>query len=147
LNYIKLYIDRINNLKFAAKLIWVLNNFLRMECYRKLCNTLYWKKLQPGTLPYTTRLWIIIITAISAVWMAFFFDPIDPANSNSTSAIMNRLSKFFTKVEATFYSYSSILEKVYNQIKILISYNFSFIDNIFLWSSQETYLKTSVILI
>jgi hypothetical protein len=118
-----------------------------MECYRKLCNTLYWKKLQPGTLPYTTRLWIIIITAISAVWMAFFFDPIDPANSNSTSAIMNRLSKFFTKVEATFYSYSSILEKVYNQIKILISYNFSFIDNIFLWSSQETYLKTSVILI
>ncbi|RPI17334.1 MAG: hypothetical protein EHM58_09710 [Ignavibacteriae bacterium] len=143
--FIKLHIDRINSLKFVAKFIWVLHNFLRMECYRKLCNKLYWKKLEPGTLPYTTRFWVIGISVLSAVWLAFFFDPIDPANSNSTSAIMNRISKIFRKTEVTFYSLASVFGKVYNHIKILIFRNFGFIDNIFLRQSQETYLKTSSI--
>src|SRR5437016_3943788 len=81
--------------KFVSKLIWVINNFLTMECYRKLCNKLYWKKLTPGTLSYKTRLWVIVLSALSAIWLAFFFDPTDPANLNSPSRFISLSKKLY----------------------------------------------------
>ncbi len=133
--------------KFISKIIWVLNNFLRMECYRKLCNKLYWKKLQPGTLPYTTRCWIIVISALSAVWLAFFFDPVDPTNSKSPSNLITQFSRYFRKLESSLFSLCQTSEKLYNQFCFHVSNLLNFIDNLFLWRSQETYLKTSAILI
>jgi hypothetical protein len=116
-----------------------------MECYRKLCNKLYWKKLQPGTLPYTTRCWLIVISALSAVWLAFFFDPVDPTNSKSPSNLIIQFSKYFRKLESSLFSLIQTSEKFFNQTSFHVSDLFNYIDNVFLWHTQETYLKTSAI--
>jgi hypothetical protein len=136
---------KLSQLKYIAKIIWVLNNFLRMEFYRKLCNKLYWKKLQPGTLPYTTRCWLIIISALSAVWLAFFFDPVDPTNSNSPSNLITQFSRYFRKLESSLFSLIHTSKNFYNKFCFHVSISFNYIDNVFLRQSQETYLKTSAI--
>ena len=129
------------------KILWVLNNFLTMECYRKLCNKLYWKKLTPGTVPYKTRLWIIIISALSAVWLAFFFDPTDPTSSISFSLLMTIIAKSFRKLDFSIHSLYRNLAKNLNQIRNLMSHQILDSGNIFLWRSQETYSRTSSLLI
>lgn len=133
--------------RYVRKTIWVLNNFLTMECYRKLCNRLYWKKLQPGTLPYTTRFWLIIFSVISVIWLAFFFDPMDPTNSKSPSRLVNLLSKTFRKIELSVYrlvcSFGKALSIIITQLTDFVS---SF-ENIFLPRTRLAYLKTSSLLI
>lgn len=129
------------------KILWVLNNFLTMECYRKLCNKLYWKKLTPGTVPYKTRLWIIIISALSAVWLAFFFDPTDPTSSISFSLLMTLVAKSFRKLDFSIHSLYRNLAKNLNQIRNLMFHQILDSGNIFLWRSQETYFRTSSLLI
>ena len=138
--YIRLFLQS----KYVKKTLWVLNNFLTMECYRKLCNRLYWKKLQPGTLPYTTRFWLIMLTAASAVCLIFFYNPADPANSASPSRIFSLLSRVFKKTGYVL-SASLNLEGVKRQIKHFITYPVLESENIFLWQSRETYLRTSSI--
>jgi hypothetical protein len=136
--YLKYYLHG----KLFSKIIWVLNNFLTMECYRKLCNRLYWKKIQPGTASYKTRCWLIFLSVISAVWMAFFYNPTDPANLNSPSRLLSLFSKIFEKIEHTlsnfFYRYAM---PVPVPCRILST------DNIFLWRTQSAYLKSSSLLI
>src|SRR3990172_4207371 len=74
--------------KFVSKIIWVLNNFLRMECYRKLCNKFYWKKLDPNTVSYRTRFWMILISVFTATLLAFYYNPSDPTHSFTTGCII-----------------------------------------------------------
>ena len=133
--------------RIFLKILWVLNHFLTMECYRKLCNKLYWKKLTPGSASYKTRLWIIIISAISAVWLAFFFDPTDPTSSISFSLLMTIVAKSFRKLDFSIRSLFSNLAKNLNQILDLIINQILDTGNIFLWRSQETYFRTSSLLI
>ncbi|MGH2575834.1 MAG: hypothetical protein ACRDFC_09070 [Ignavibacteria bacterium] len=133
--------------KLFSKFIWVINNFLTMECYRKLCNKLYWKKLQPGTIPYTTRCWLIFLSVISVIWLAFFFNPVDPANSNSPSRFISLLSKFFRKIESSISKLFHNNGKPTSHIYIIKPYQLIDSNNIFLWRTQETYLKTSALLI
>lgn len=140
---IKLFMHK----KFISKIIWVLNNFLTMECYRKICNKLYWKKLTPGTASYKTRLWIIIISAISAVWLAFFFDPTDPTSSISFSLMIALLAKSFRKLDFSIHSLTRNIEKGLKQLISLVAHHILDSGNIFLWRSQETYFRTSSLLI
>jgi len=51
INYI-LILNLLSRNKYYRKTTWVLQNFLTMECYRKLCYKCYWKKVQPHTLSY-----------------------------------------------------------------------------------------------
>jgi hypothetical protein len=143
-NVYYLYVRYYLHSKLFSKIIWVLNNFLTMECYRKLCNRLYWKKIRPGTVSYKTRCWLIFLSVISAVWMAFFYDPTDPANLNSPSSRLGGtlFSKIFEKIRHTlsnlFYRYGMpvpVLSRILNT------------DNVLLWRTQNAYLKTSSLLI
>jgi hypothetical protein len=118
-----------------------------MECYRKICNKLYWKKLTPGTASYKTRLWIIIISAISAVWLAFFFDPTDPTSSISFSLMIALLAKSFRKLDFSIHSLTRNIEKGLKQLISLVAHHILDSGNIFLWRSQETYFRTSSLLI
>lgn len=135
------------NTRFVHSFVWVINNFLRMECYRKLCNKLYWKKLEPGTIPYTTRIWMITITALSAIWLAFYFNPTDPTNSNSSSGVIKLLSNLFKKLNTILHSFFNITEKINYKLNNLLSLLVLDSENIFLWRSKKTYLRTSAILI
>ena len=141
-----IYIKRSFIQKYYLKLIWVLNNFLTMECYRKLCNKLYWKKLKPGTMSYTTRCWLIFVTALSMIWLAFFFDPLDPDYSKSSSRFFFLISNIYRKLETTLDFLSQGVKNT-PQNFYFKTHRFPDIDNIFLWCSQNTYLRTSAILI
>ena len=134
------------NTRFMHSLVWVINNFLRMECYRKLCNKLYWKKLEPGTISYRTRLWMIVLTSLSAIWVAFYFNPTDPTNSNSSSGVIKMLTSLFKKLNSILYSFITAIKVNYSATNFL-SYLVLDSENIFLWRSGKTYLKTSAILI
>jgi hypothetical protein len=112
-----------------------------------MCNNLYWKKLTPGTASYKTRLWIIIISALSAVWLAFFFDPTDPTSSLSFSIMISLLARTFRKLDFSVHSMFNKLEEIMFRIRNLASHRILDSDNIFLWRSQETYLKSSSFLI
>jgi len=147
LRFFIIYIRSLLIAKYLHKTMWVLNNFLTMECYRKLCNRLYWKKLEPGTLPHTTRCWLILLSAFSMIWLAFFFDPMDPTNSKSPSKLIQIISKIFRRIEKIYNvalaSFGNSLENYRSQISIRLS----FVDNILLNRTQFAYLKTSSLLI
>ncbi len=133
--------------KLFSKTIWVIEHFLTMECYRKLCNRLYWRKIQPGTASYKTRCWIIFLSVLSSVWLAFFYDPIDPANLSSPSRILNLFSKIFEKIDHSVCNFFYVLAFPAAQYNYLKSYKRVNSDNILLWCTQDTYLKTSALLI
>jgi hypothetical protein len=147
LRFLILYIRSSFLSKYFRKVMWVLNNFLTMECYRKLCNRLYWKKLKPGTLPYTTRFWLILLSAFSVIWLAFFFDPMDPNCSKSPSRLVQLVSKIFQRTEKlifdTITSFGKSSRNYLAQIPISLIYS----DNILLNRTRYTYLKTSSFLI
>jgi hypothetical protein len=133
--------------KFISNIVWILNNFLTMEFYRKICNNLYWKKLTPHTASYNTRFWMIVLTAMSAIWLAFYYNPNDPANSNSSGFIIVLFAVLFKKSAVSFHSFIKNLSKSINHKVDLITYHILDSENIFLWRSRETYLKTSALLI
>jgi hypothetical protein len=141
-----IYIKRLFKRKFWDKILWASNNFLTMQFYRKLCNRLYWKKLQPGTLPYTTRCWLIFITVISVIWLAFFFDPMDPDYSKSPSSIISRLNRFYKKIEYFIFDLFHT-HYLYSQFNLNILSPPPISNNIFLWRNRKTYIRTSSILI
>jgi len=145
--YIRYYISLFVESSFVRKTNWVLNHFLTMQCYRKLCNRLYWKKLKPGTLPYTTRCWLIILSAISVIWFAFFFDPMDPTNSKSPSRIIMLISKGFRKIGFSLNHLISNIGKISSHFIVLLENLISETENIFLWRTRLAYLKASSLLI
>jgi len=133
--------------KFISKLIWVLNNFLTMECYRKLCNKFYWKKLDPNTISYRTRFWMILISVLTATFLAFFYDPSDPTHSFTAGCIViitalsvrHSCRRLFTLLQ--FYSKNTVHNINVFSDSILNSVNIS------LYRSQKSYLRTSSLLI
>jgi len=135
--------------KLITKSLWVLNNFLTLECYRKLCNRLYWRKAQPGTMSYTARCWVIFISVLSAVWMAFFYDPTDPANLSSTSRRMSLLSRFFRKIDESLGHILNYFGHILpaDQFWHLKPCRDARTDNIMSKHSQHTYLRLSSLLI
>ncbi len=133
--------------KYFHKTVWVLNHFLTMECYRKLCNRLYWKKLERGTLPYTTRCWLIVLSAFSAIWLAFFFDPMDPTNSKSPSRLVQLVSRIFHKIEKTSVDIMNSCCRYYNECLRILSGKLGFADNVLLNRTQFAYLGSSSLLI
>lgn len=147
MTFILFHINYFLKSKYVDKCIWVLNNFLTMECYRKLCNKLYWKKLKPGTIHYTTRFWLIILSALSVILLAFFFDPMDPTHTDSPSRKISRLANFFRKMQFNLHRFYFNFGKVYKHLRNSTSYLIPDSNNIFLWRTQDTYLKTSAILI
>lgn len=133
--------------EFLAKIIWVLSNFLTMEFYRKLCNNLYWKKLTPHTASYNTRFWMIIFTALSAIWLAFFYNPNDPSNSNSSGFIILLFALIFKRSRVSFHNFFKNLSRSVNHKLDLLTSHILDSDNISLWRSRETYLRTSALLV
>ena len=148
-NVYYLYVRYYLHSKLFSKIIWVLNNFLTMECYRKLCNRLYWKKIQPGSVSYKTRCWLIFLSVISAVWMAFFYDPTDPANLNSPSSRLGGtlFSKIFEKIEHSLCNFIYYFGAAVPAVQYIKSYRNLSSDNVLLWRTQNAYLKTSALLI
>ncbi len=138
------YITNLLSKKIFDKIIWASNHFLTMEFYRKLCNRLYWKKLQPGTVPYTTRCWLIFISVISVIWLAFFFDPMDPTYSKSPSNIISRIGNIIKKFKYLIFNLI-VPNKLFsdNSLKLLVLRNNS--NNILL-GRNKTYKKASTIL-
>ncbi|MCI0449090.1 MAG: hypothetical protein L0Y79_04790 [Chlorobi bacterium] len=124
-----------------------MNNFLTMEFYRKICNRLYWKKLTPHTASYNTRFWMIIFTALSAIWLAFYFNPSDPSNSKSSGFIILLFALVFKKSGISFSSLVKNISKSLNHKIDLITYHILDSYNISLWRSRGTYLRTSALLI
>lgn len=140
-NYIKFFITK----RIFGKIIWASNHFLTMEFYRKLCNRLYWKKLEPGSIPYTTRCWLIFLSAISVIWLAFFFDPMDPNYSKSPSNIISNISKYVKKFEYTLFNlFTFSCFRSVDSLKLL-SINNS--NNILSGTNHKTYIKISSFLI
>ncbi len=133
--------------EFIAKLIWVLNNFLTMEFYRKLCNNLYWKRLAPHTAGYNTRFWMIIFTALSMIWLAFYYNPGDPANSNSSGFIILLFALIYKRSGISFHALVKNLSKSVNHKIDLITYQILDSGNISLWRSQGAYLRKSSLII
>ena len=78
--------------KYYKKVSWVMQNFLTMECYRKLCNKCYWKKIQPHTSSYTRRSFLIFFSIVLSVFFSFFYSPNDPANTKSSSCLIRLMS-------------------------------------------------------
>jgi hypothetical protein len=78
--------------KYYKKVSWVLQNFLTMECYRKLCNKCYWKNIQPHSSNYTRRSFLIFLSIVLSVFFSFFYSPNDPANTNSSSYLIRLIS-------------------------------------------------------
>ena len=97
INYI-LILNLLSRNKYFRKTTWVLQNFLTMECYRKLCYKCYWKKVQPHTLSYKRRTFLIIFSIMFAIFTSFFYSPNDPANSRS-SAYLVRLVKIISIIK------------------------------------------------
>lgn len=147
MKFFYIYIKRTFINKYLQKTVWVFNNFLRMECYRKLCNNLYWKKLKPGTLPYSTRCWLIIVTALSMIWLAFFFDPLDPDYSKSVSRLILLFSNIYKRIETSIEYLTHGQEKIFRQNYYLKTRLSLGLGGTYLWNTHKTYLKTSAILI
>jgi hypothetical protein len=97
INYIQILNLFFHN-KYFQKTNWVLQNFLTMECYRKLCNKCYWKKAKPHTSSYTRRTFLIFFSILFTMCLSFFYSPNDPANSKS-SAYFIRLMKFISTLK------------------------------------------------
>ncbi len=144
---IYLQIKLILQTSFFGKLIWVLNNFLTMEFYRKLCNNLYWKRLKPHTASYNTRFWMIVFTALSAIWLAFYYNPNDPTNSNSSGFIILLFALVYKRSKVSIYSFVKNLSRSLNHKIDLLAHHILDSDNISLWRSRETYLRTSSLLV
>jgi hypothetical protein len=136
---IKLFLRK----KFVSKLIWVMNNFLTMECYRELCNRFYWKKLNPNTVSYRTRFWMIMLSVFSAMLLAFYYDPSDPTYTFKSGCII-LLSALSVR-----HSYKNLMSTLRfyskNTVHTISCLSFSILDskNISLWRSQLSYLRTS----
>lgn len=133
--------------KFILNIVWMLNHFLTMEFYRKICNNLYWKKFKPHTASYNTRFWILVLTALSAIWLAFYYNPNDPTNSNSSGFIIMMFALLYKKSAITFHSAIRKLSQFISHKVDVITYNILDSGNIFLWRSNNTYLRTSSLLI
>lgn len=133
--------------EFITKVIWVLSNFLTMEFYRKICNNLYWKRLTPHTASYNTRFWMIIFTALSMIWLAFYYNPTDPANTKSSGFIILLFSLILKSSGISFQTLVKNLSKSVNHNIDLITYHILDSENISLWRSQSTYLQKSSLLI
>ena len=140
---IKLYLK----LGLFAKIIWVLNNFLTMEFYRKLCNNFYWKKLTPNTISYRTRFWMIVLSAITALLLAFYYDPSDPTCSFRAGYIVLIASIVLTYPSGILISFLRFVSKFTSGSASSISYGTLESRNIFLWRSQGAYLRTASLLI
>jgi len=132
--------------EFWEKFIWVVNNFLRIECYRKLCNNLYWKQLKPGTVSSKTRFWMIVATAVSAIWLSFYFDPTDPTSMNSTAKIIRLLELIMLVYSVLMFTQFVSVVKPITSLRTSISSILN-VENIFLRHSRKTYLKTRSLLI
>lgn len=135
------------NSEFIAKVIWVINNFLTMQFYRKICNNLYWKRLTPHTASYNTRFWMIIFTALSMIWVAFYYNPNDPANANSSGFIILLFALMYKRSGISFQTFIKNLSKSVNTKIDLITYHILDSGNISLWRSQGAYLRKSSLLI
>ena len=140
---LSLQIKLLLNSVVICKVIWVLNNFLTMEFYRKLCNRLYWKKLKPHTASYNSRFWMIIITSLTAIWLSFYYNPSDPANTRSSSFIINFFILMLRK--SAIYVYYLILETYRLLQAVIKSLSFRILDclNVILWITSRAYLKTA----
>lgn len=108
-----------------------------MEFYRKLCNNLYWKRLKPHTASYNTRFWMIIFTALSMIWLAFYYNPGDPANSNSSGFIILLFALIYKRSGISFHAFVKNLSKSVNHKIDLITYHILDSGNISLWRSRE----------
>jgi hypothetical protein len=108
---------------------------------------LYWKRLKPGTLPYTTRCWLIILSAITVIWFAFFFDPMDPTGSKSPSRLIQLISKGFKKIGFTLSHLIGTISKIVTHFIVLFENLIPETENIFLWRTRLAYLKASLLLI
>jgi hypothetical protein len=145
-----IYIHQIKlffKLEFFAKVIWVMSNFLTMEFYRKLCNRFYWKKLTPNTISYRTRFWMIVFSAITALLLAFYYDPSDPACSFSSGYIVLLASIALSYSSTILISFLRFVSKYTAQSVSSISFGTLESKNIFLWRSQGAYLRTASLLI
>jgi hypothetical protein len=90
---------------------------------------------------------MIVLTALSAIWLAFYYNPNDPTNSNSSGFIIALFAMLYKKSAVSFHSFIKNLSRSINHKIDLISYHILDSENIFLWRSKETYLKTSSLLI
>src|SRR4030095_1981202 len=110
--------------KLVSKIIWVLNNFLTMEFYRIICNNFYWKKLSPDTASYRTRFWMIVLSAASALLLAFYYGPSDPTYSFKSGCLVILASFTIKHSSKHFISFLQFISKntvhIINSISILI---------------------------
>ncbi|MCX7877278.1 MAG: hypothetical protein N2510_01405 [Ignavibacteria bacterium] len=145
--YIRIQIKLLLETEIVSKLIWVLNNFLTMEFYRKLCNKLYWKKLKPNTASYNTRFWMILFSALSAIWLAFYFNPSDPANTRSSAFIIICFLAYLKQTGVSIYTFMlSVLRLILCRINSVL-YNVLNSCNPFLWLGEKAYLKSASLII
>jgi hypothetical protein len=118
-----------------------------MEFYRKLCNNLYWKRLKPHTASYNTRFWMIVLTSVSMIWIAFFYNPTDPANTKSSSFLIILMALILKRSGISFHNIIEHLSKMLNHLAEKITYRILDYSNIALWRTQNSYLKSSSLLI
>jgi hypothetical protein len=90
---------------------------------------------------------MIILTALSMIWVAFYYNPNDPANANSSGFIILLFALVFKRSGVSFQSIIKNLSKSVDHIIDLITYHILDSGNISLWRSQGTYLRKSSLLI
>ncbi len=90
---------------------------------------------------------MIIFTALSMIWLAFYYNPTDPANTKSSGFIILLFSLILKSSGISFQTLVKNLSKSVNHNIDLITYHILDSENISLWRSQSTYLQKSSLLI
>jgi hypothetical protein len=81
------------------------------------------------------------------IWLAFFFDPLDPDFSKSVSRVILLFSNIYKRIETTVEYLSQGQGKIASQNYYFKTHLSLHLEDTFLWNTHKTYLKTSAILI
>ncbi len=90
---------------------------------------------------------MIVFTALSVIWLAFYYNPNDPTNSNSPGFIILLFALVYKRSKFSIYTFVRNISKMINHKLDLLTLHILDSDNISLWRSRETYLRTSALLV
>ncbi len=80
--------------KLLPKISWCLQNFLTMEFYRKICRKCYWNNIYEKEHSVLKNTLLILVSILPLMFLSFFYQPTDPANSNKTSSALRSIKLF-----------------------------------------------------
>jgi len=90
---------------------------------------------------------MIVFTALSVIWLAFFYNPNDPTNSKSSGFLILLFALVLKHSSVSIHTVIKNLAGALTNTPDKIAFNILDSENISLWRSRDTYLRTSALLI